>query len=133
MSQGLSQLLAVATGGALGSVARWLLSLACQRWLPGFPAGTLLVNSLGSFAAGAVLAWLLHGPEWPPLLRLFVVTGLLGGLTTFSAFSLETTRLWLEGSPRLALLNLGLNLGLGLLAVSLGYGLLRTLWPGTAA
>lgn len=132
MPQGLNQVLAVAAGGALGSVARWLLTAACQRWLPTFPAGTLLVNSLGSFAAGAVLAWLLHGPEWPPLLRLFVVTGLLGGLTTFSAFSLETTRLWLEGSPRLALLNLGLNLGLGLLAVALGYGLLRALWPGAA-
>lgn len=130
MPQGLNQVLAVAAGGALGSVARWLLTVACQRWLPNFPAGTLLVNSLGSFAAGAVLAWLLHGPEWPPLLRLFVVTGLLGGLTTFSAFSLETTRLWLAGSPRLALLNLSLNLGLGLLAVALGYGLLRSLWPG---
>ncbi len=76
----------VAIGGALGSVARYGVSLAAGRWLGlGFPYGTLFVNITGSFAMGALIAWLGRHVEMPPEWRLFLAVGVLGGYTTFSS------------------------------------------------
>jgi len=114
-----ASLLLVALGGALGSVLRYLLSLALNGttfpWA--FPWGTLAVNILGSAAIGA-LAGLEGGP------RLLLVTGLLGGFTTFSAFSLETGLLF-ERSPPLAALYVALSVTLGLAAFALAWTLAR--------
>jgi CrcB protein len=82
----LVDLLLVGFGGALGSMLRYLLSMASIAWLgAAFPWGTLAVNVLGSAAIGLAAALGLQGE-----MRLLVVTGFLGGFTTFSAFSLET-------------------------------------------
>ncbi len=87
----MTQALWVALGGALGSLARYGVGLAAARWFgAGFPWGTLVVNVLGGLAMG-VLA-VRAGPEQVTL-RLALGVGLLGGFTTFSAFSLETLRL----------------------------------------
>lgn len=107
-------LLAVAAGGALGSVARWGVSLL----LPS-PWATLAVNILGSAAIGALAAAGLSG-TW----RLFLVTGVLGGFTTFSAFSLETALLW-EKAPWQAALYVAASLGLGLAGFALGWWAVR--------
>lgn len=83
-------LLAVAVGGAAGSVARYLLILLAARWLgTGFPFGTLIVNAAGCFAMGVLseLAALVWSPS--PELRALVLVGVLGGFTTFSSFTLD--------------------------------------------
>jgi fluoride exporter len=95
------QMLLVALGGALGSVARFGVGFAAARWFGlAFPWGTLAVNVIGGLAMGMMAARI--GPEHDSM-RLFIGTGLLGGFTTFSAFSLETVRL-LEHQPGLAAL-----------------------------
>ena len=96
----MSQILLVAIGGALGSLARYGVGLAAARWLGlAFPWGTLVVNVAGGLAMGVLFARV--GPEQEGL-RLLVGVGVLGGFTTFSTFSLETVRL-LEHGPGLGL------------------------------
>jgi CrcB protein len=123
----LQAILAVAAGGALGSLARWGVSLAVARGLAshptwgGFPLGTVLVNVLGAFA----LAWLLsagvHRDVGGPAVRLFLGTGLLGALTTFSTFGLDAHGLITQGRAGQGLLYLGGTLVLAGLAVVAGW------------
>ncbi len=119
--------LLVACGGFLGSALRYGVSGLAGRIAPAspFPFGTLTVNVLGSLLIG-LLAGLSEGRGFPgPQWRLLLVVGLLGGFTTFSAFSLETLELYRSGRPLLALGNvLGNNL-LGILAACCGYFLTR--------
>ena len=82
-------LLAVGTGAALGAICRWALSYALNPLAAWMPLGTLVANVLGGFLIGGVLAWTAATPDIPPVVRLFIVTGFLGGLTTFSTFSAE--------------------------------------------
>ena len=95
----------IALGGALGAVARSLVTGAFFKWLPAaFPWGTLAVNVLGSFAIGILFAWL-SGALWlHTMARPFLVVGFLGAFTTFSAFSIETLTLLDDGRAGLALL-----------------------------
>ncbi|MBC7140120.1 MAG: fluoride efflux transporter CrcB [Defluviimonas sp.] len=91
----------VALGGALGASARYLTSAGMLRLIgPGFPWGTVAVNVIGSFLMGALVIALAQvlGNRFAPLL----MTGLLGGFTTFSAFSLDAVTLWEGGRPELA-------------------------------
>lgn len=110
-------LLLVAAGGALGSVLRWLTSNGVQKLLPhtSFPWSTLAVNVIGSFAIGALMTLALTRSTLPPEARLFLVTGVLGGFTTFSALSWETLTLLRDGAtgPALAYALGSLVLGLG--------------------
>jgi len=87
--------LLVALGGALGSVLRWGATGLVARWSrdPGFPWGTLGVNLAGSLAIGFVLGLAVAREAVPDEIRLLVVTGVLGGFTTFSALSWETLAL----------------------------------------
>lgn len=93
MSQGitLAHAAAVAVGASVGAVCRWLASVWLNAVWSGFPLGTLLVNCAGGLLIGASLAWFARWPDefW----RLLCVTGFLGGLTTFSSFSLESLHL----------------------------------------
>lgn len=88
-------LLLVAAGGALGAAARHLVNLATLRVIgPGFPWSTLAVNIVGSFAMGLLIVMLAARFNAGQELRLFLATGVLGGFTTFSAFSLDVALLW---------------------------------------
>lgn len=118
-------LLLVALGGALGAVLRYLVARAVGP--AAFPWATLCVNAVGCFGIGLALAWLQRaaaagtlGPERAADVRLFAVVGLLGGLTTFSAFGQETVALVRSGALGAAVGSIALNLGLGLAAVVLG-------------
>ena len=99
MSLVLKPVLLVFLGGGLGSVLRLAVLHLSRIWLPpGFPYGTLTANVVGGLAAGAIGAWLMSrnaGGMDPG--SLFLLTGLLGGFTTFSAFSLDAYLLWQRG------------------------------------
>jgi CrcB protein len=89
-------------GGGLGSLARYGVTLAALRLLgAGFPWGTLSVNVVGSATMGAFAGWLMTRTPGPghDAFRLFFMTGILGGFTTFSAYSLDTVALWEKGAP----------------------------------
>ncbi len=120
-------MLLVALGGATGSVARYLVSLwAIEHLGVAFPWGTLAVNVVGSACIGLAGGFGLGGE-----LRLLLVTGLLGGFTTFSAFSLETGLLW-ERDWRLAAAYVLASLAFGLAAFALCYGLAKKISGGMA-
>ena len=113
-------LLLVALGGAVGSVLRYVVAVQSVLWFGlHFPWGTLAVNVIGSAAIGVLGALPL-----PQEARLLLITGLLGGFTTFSAFSLETELLW-RRAPWHAALYVALSLALGLAACALCYALAR--------
>ncbi len=124
------RLLLIAAGGAVGSVLRYALALATQHWAGrAFPLGTLIVNVLGCFAIGLLSVWLDRLPWATPDVRFALVTGVLGGFTTFSAFALETEELIRAHSYAAAVLNVLLSVCLGLAAVWLGRSLAGPLRP----
>jgi fluoride exporter len=119
-----SILAAVAAGGALGSVARYVTVTATSRVFgAGFPLGTLFVNVLGSFAIGFFACFLLRKFPAHEQVRYFLTTGFLGGFTTFSAFSLEVLTLMQRGETQRALLYVLASVVLALIAVFAGYAL----------
>lgn len=91
-----------------------------RLWGEAFPWGTLAANLMGAFAIGVVYSFGVQAGGLGPRLRLFLMTGLLGGMTTFSAFTLETLVLHGQTNGMSALLNIATNLGGGLIAVILG-------------
>lgn len=116
------QVLMVALGGAIGSVARYGVGMAAARLLGlGFPWGTLIVNVAGGLAMGLLAARI--GPSQEQM-RLLLGVGLLGGFTTFSSFSLETVRL-MEHQAGLAVLYVAASMILSIGACALGYWLGR--------
>jgi len=118
--------LAVALGGATGSVLRWRLSVWLNPLVGGpFAAGTLMVNCVGGVLIGLSLVWFERQPN--EALRLLLVTGLLGGLTTFSAFSAESLGLLLRGQALLALAHTLAHVLGALACAALGWWLGRLL------
>jgi len=123
--------LAVGLGGFVGAVSRYILTGLVQKAWPQFPpAGTLAVNGLGCLAIGFLMTIVVDQPSgeeaWMPhSLRLFLITGILGSLTTFSTFGYETVELIHEEELRLAGWNVLANVGLGFPAVWLGRILAR--------
>lgn len=111
--------LAVAVGGAVGSVARYLVALALAPFAAAFPYATLVVNVAGAFLIG-VFARTFGGTEQDPVLRLALTTGLCGGFTTFSTMSAEVVALVQEGRTGRAALYVLLSLVLGVGATALG-------------
>jgi fluoride exporter len=86
-------LIAIAVGASLGAISRWALGLWLNTMFPAIPPGTLAANLIGGYLIGLALALFANHPELPPEWRLLVITGFLGGLTTFSTFSAEVTSL----------------------------------------
>lgn len=112
-------LLQVAIGGALGASARYLTNVAAMRVLgPGFPWATITVNVLGSFLMGVVVVVLAHKDA--TRLAPFLMTGVLGGFTTFSAFSLDVLSLWERGETGLAATYVAGSVALSLAAIVAG-------------
>ncbi|MEM7488088.1 MAG: fluoride efflux transporter CrcB [Pseudomonadota bacterium] len=116
-------LLSVALGGAIGASARYLIGAQLAR--PGFPVAVLSANVVGSFLMGLLVVWLgtrgLKG--WEP----FLLTGVLGGFTTFSAFSLETVTLVERGQAAQAVGYVLASVGLSIGALALGVWIARGL------
>lgn len=123
------ELLAVGLGGALGCCCRYGISRAFSACSLTFPAATLAANVLAGFLIG-----LFTGMEqtWgmDARLKLFLTTGLLGGLSTFSTFSLETVRLWQDGSYLTAGVSVALNLALCFAGVAAGMACVRLISHG---
>lgn len=116
----------VALGGAIGASLRYLTNLGAMRLVgPGFPLGTMVVNILGSFLMGVLVVVLARkgGNAFAPLL----MTGVLGGFTTFSAFSLDALTLWQRGQQALAFGYVAGSVLLSLAAIGGGLLLARSL------
>lgn len=120
----------VAAGGALGSAARYLVNVAAGRLLgPEFPWGTLTVNVAGSFVMGLLITLMALKMQVSQEVRAFLTTGILGGFTTFSAFSLDFAALVERREAGLAALYAIVSVGLSLAAIFAGLKLGRALWP----
>jgi fluoride exporter len=119
------QVLAVSAGAAAGALARWGAGLWLNARWAGFPLGTLFVNAVGGLLIGMALAWFERSPN--EMLRLLLVTGFLGGLTTFSSFSAESLLLLQRGQWGLAAGHTLAHLLGALACAALGFKLLDTL------
>lgn len=114
-------------GAGFGGALRHAVNLFSARlWGVNFPFGTLTVNVAGSFAMGVLAAYFALRGESEPQLKLFLTTGILGGFTTFSAFSLDTALLYERGEPLNALLYTLLSVVLSVISLFLGLALMRT-------
>jgi CrcB protein len=121
-------LLLVALGGALGAVARALLSTSIQaRWPSQLPWGTITVNVTGCLVLGVLSGALASRPHAATAWRTFAAVGVLGAFTTFSTFEHETLALLGRGAVGAAIANVAISLGIGLLALWIGYAIGRML------
>jgi fluoride exporter len=114
----LHTILAIGIGATLGALLRYALSLSMNAFVPHIPMGTLASNLIAAYIVGAGIAFFAAMPNLSPAWRLFVITGLAGGLSTFSTFSAELLTLLREGR---------LGWSAGLLALHLGGSLLMTM------
>lgn len=118
-------ILFVGLGGFLGACARYLLTRMLHAALPLFPFGTLISNALAGLAIGFIIGIERSSASLSENAKLFLTTGLLGGLSTFSSFSMETIGMLEKGTYALAGANVLLNVGLSLLCVFAGLALAR--------
>lgn len=118
---------AVGIGAALGAWARWGLAVWLNPLLPSLPLGTLAANLVGGYLIGIMVELLGQYPALPPELRLFAITGLLGGLTTFSTFSAEAVGLLARGQLGWALAHGGAHLAGSLFMTAMGIQTVRML------
>lgn len=118
---------AVFTGAGLGALLRWVLGSRLNSIVPTLPLGTLTANLLGGLLIGLAIGWLARHPGVPPEVRLFIITGFLGGLTTFSTFSAEVVNLLARGEILWGLGAIGAHLAGSLTMTALGLGLAHLL------
>ena len=122
----MNMILLVALGGAVGSIARYLMASRIQLatgWH--FPLGTVLVNILGCFLIGILYVLLVARPDPKHELRALLITGVMGGFTTFSSFSLETVTMAMNGHYTGATLNVVISVAACLVGTVLGIALAR--------
>jgi CrcB protein len=120
----------VFVGGGIGAALRHLVNMTVARFAgTGFPWHTFVINVTGSFVMGCLAAWLAFkaGAAWSQHLRLFLTTGICGGYTTFSAFSLDTVMLWERGEVWPAAFYVLGSVVLSILGLVLGLSLVRAL------
>jgi fluoride exporter len=118
----------VALGGALGAVVRFGISTAVHARIIRFPLGTLTVNTLGCLLIGILMYFAIDRPTISPQLRLFLMAGFLGGMTTFSSFGYETLGLLRQGNSFMAFANIAGHIVLSLGAVWVGWAGTRMIW-----
>ena len=119
-------LLLIAIGGALGSVARYLFSSAVLRATGSlFPVGTFAVNAVGCFMFGVIAGAAEQRIALPPGTRAFVLIGILGGFTTFSSYSFESFTLIRDGQLLWASINLAGQVVVGVAGVAIGFAIMR--------
>jgi fluoride exporter len=116
----IASILSVCAGASIGALLRWVLASRLNPVLPALPPGTLVANLVGGYLVGIAVALFAAMPELPPQWRLFIVTGFLGGLTTFSTFSAEVVTQLLQGRPGWALATAFLHLAGSLALTALG-------------
>lgn len=113
---------AISLGAALGALLRWALGLGLNQLVPALPMGTLAANLIGGYLIGLALALFAQAPQLSPEWRLLVITGFLGGLTTFSTFSAEVVNALQQGRLAWAAATISLHvlgsLGLTLLGLA---------------
>ena len=117
-------------GAGIGGALRHGVNVGCARMCgTAFPWGTLTVNIVGSFIMGAIVGWLAFkaGEGWSQPLRLFLTTGILGGFTTFSAFSLDAVLIWERGQIGLAAAYVAASVLLSIGGLVAGLALIRAL------
>lgn len=122
--------LLVFLGAGIGGALRHGVNLGCARFCGiSFPWGTLTVNIVGSFLMGLLVGWLAFkgGQSWSQHLRLFLATGILGGFTTFSSFSLDAILIWERGQAGTALTYIAASVILALGGLVTGLGAVRAL------
>ncbi len=121
--------LMVFLGAGIGGALRHGVNMAAFRLFgSGFPYGTLFVNIAGSFVMGVLIEWFaFKGAHPAQLWRLFLTTGILGGFTTFSTFSLDTAVIWERGQAVLAALYVAASIGAGLIGLLAGLFIIRRL------
>ncbi|MCB1948257.1 fluoride efflux transporter CrcB [Nitrosomonas sp.] len=123
----ITTLAAIGMGGAFGAISRYGVNLAATHLIGhGFPWGTLTVNVAGSFVMGIMIALFAHFWQPPEALRLFLVTGFLGGFTTFSTFSLDIVTLFERGEFVSAFLYGSASVLLSIGALLTGMALIRS-------
>jgi len=110
-------IIVLASGGAFGAISRYLIVELTPKTLP---YGTLLVNLIGSLIIGIVFAYV-HNTHFSPYLRLFIATGFLGALTTYSTFAIESFLLLYDSSYTIAILNIILNVVGTIILAGIGY------------
>ncbi|WP_339763318.1 fluoride efflux transporter CrcB [uncultured Hoeflea sp.] len=124
----MNSLVLIFIGGGLGAVSRHLSGMAVMRASgPGFPWGTMVVNIIGSFVMGCLIAWLARRSSGDADLRLLLATGFLGGFTTFSAFSLDAVTLYERGALTAAAAYVIASVTVSILALFGGLWLARQL------
>ena len=123
----LKPLFAVMIGGSAGCVLRWLFAVRFNALFPNLPPGTLLVNLIGGLIIGAAMAWFVRHPEIDPAWKLLVVTGLCGGLTTFSSFTAELMGLLQSGKYLWAMVSALVHVTGSLLMAFAGFALVTLL------
>ena len=119
--------IAVGIGAALGAWLRWLLSVLYNATLPQLPLGTLISNLVGGYFIGLAAAFFIHNDALSPEWRLLIITGFLGGLTTFSTFSSESVGLLTRGEYGWAGVHILSHLTGSLLMTVLGIATYRAL------
>ncbi|AMO50369.1 CrcB protein [Kosakonia oryzendophytica] len=124
----LKSLFAVMIGGSAGCVIRWLLSIRLNVLFPNLPPGTLLVNLLGGLIIGGALAFFTRQPNLDPTWRLLITTGLCGGMTTFSTFSLEIFALLQTGDYLWAMTSVLVHVVGAILMTALGFMVVNALF-----
>lgn len=121
-----NHLLLAAFGGAIGSALRFSIGAMLLRFMgAGWPWGTYTVNILGSFGMGLMIGWFAHKGGSASSAQVFIATGILGGFTTFSAFSLETARMVETRAYSQAAVYAGSSVILGVLMVFAGLFIMR--------
>jgi fluoride exporter len=113
-------IIAVGLGGALGSLLRWVLGLRLNAVFPNLPLGTFAANVIAGYIIGVAVAFFARFPDIPVEWRLFIITGMMGGLSTFSTFSAEVVAHLQQGRLGWALGEIAIHVGASLLMTALG-------------